>query len=224
MSSWSDLDISWPNVFESQAISGDNQYFFPGMNMQKLCFQPEVHRPTPQKLPIDEAAFLFSGNEFEDHHLEQALVEMANIGELETFLKANTISLKEIQDDFGISYGTTSDPLDFSPKPRVRRNSIGTADDLIKCPFPGCNKIFNRSYNFKSHLKAHSCEKPFNCNGCTLSFARCHDLKRHEKIHDKTLQKIHKCDLCGKTFSRSDALNRHIRFNTCLNQESYSAF
>lgn len=218
MSSWSDMDIPWPNDFESQAMSSDNKNLFQGINMQKRCFESEIHHSTPLKLSIDEDSFLFSGNEFEDHHLEQALVEMANIGELEIFLKANTISLEKIHDDFSISYGVASDLLEFAPKPRARRNSIGTADELLECPFPGCNKIFNRSFNFKSHLKAHSCEKPFKCNFCSLSFARCHDLKRHKKIHDKTLQNPHKCDLCGKTFSRSDALNRHIRFNTCLNQ------
>lgn len=215
MSSLSDLDIPWSNVFESQAVSSDGQE----IDMQHLCCKQGVYRPNPQKSPIYEDSSLFFGTEFEDHHLEQALIEMANTGELDFFLKANTISLKEIQDDFGISYGAAPDLLELAPKPRDRRNSIGTVDELIKCPFPGCNKIFNRAYNFKSHLKAHSCEKPFKCNFCSLSFARCHDLKRHEKIHDKALQKSHKCDLCGKTFSRSDALNRHIRFNTCLNLE-----
>ena len=220
MSAWSDLDIPWNNVLDVQDVSHGNHNLFQGMNVQKICSNLNFYCPNPQKLSLDEDSFLSSGNEFEDHHLEQALVILANNGELEDFLKANTISLKEIQDDFAVSYGKASESLDFATKPRIRRNSIGTAEELIKCPFPGCNKIFNRSYNFKSHLKAHSCEKPFKCNNCSLSFARCHDLKRHGKIHDKTHQDAHKCDFCGKKFSRSDALNRHIRLNTCLNQES----
>ena len=216
MPSWSDLEIPWNNVFEVQNWNTGNQSISEGANAKKSCTRSEIHRPNPQKLPFYNDASLFSGDEFEQHHLEQALVEMANKGDLEDFLKATTISLKEIQDDFGISYGNPIDDAEFIPKPRARRNSIGTADELIKCPFPGCNKIFNRSYNFKSHLKSHSNEKPFKCDHCSLSFARCHDLKRLIRIHDSARQESHKCDICGKAFSRSDALNRHIRLNTCI--------
>ena len=50
------------------------------------------------------------------------------------------------------------------------------------------------------------CEWP-NCN---KGFARQHDCKRHYALHNAKPNQ-HVCDGCGKTFSRTDALNRHLR-------------
>lgn len=93
-----------------------------------------------------------------------------------------------------------------------RRHSVGSSH-LYCCPWTGCNKVFNRFYNLRSHYRIHSGEKPFTCNFCDASFARNHDLKRHERIHLKT--KPFACPTCNKTFSRNDAMNRHIRLNSC---------
>ena len=99
-----------------------------------------------------------------------------------------------------------------SPDPHNRRHSIG-APHLYCCPWTGCNKVFNRFYNLRSHYRIHSGEKPFTCNYCEASFARNHDLKRHERIHLKT--KPYVCPVCNKAFSRNDAMNRHVRLNSC---------
>jgi hypothetical protein len=93
-----------------------------------------------------------------------------------------------------------------------RRHSMGTPH-LYCCPWTGCNKVFNRFYNLRSHYRIHSGEKPFTCNYCEAAFARNHDLKRHERIHLKT--KPYACPTCSKAFSRNDAMNRHIRLNSC---------
>lgn len=93
-----------------------------------------------------------------------------------------------------------------------RRHSMGTPH-LYCCPWTGCNKVFNRFYNLRSHYRIHSGEKPFTCNYCEAAFARNHDLKRHERIHLKT--KPYACPTCHKAFSRNDAMNRHVRLNSC---------
>lgn len=93
-----------------------------------------------------------------------------------------------------------------------RRHSMG-APHLYCCPWTGCNKVFNRFYNLRSHYRIHSGEKPFTCNYCDAAFARNHDLKRHERIHLKT--KPYVCPTCNKAFSRNDAMNRHVRLNSC---------
>lgn len=96
-----------------------------------------------------------------------------------------------------------------------RSHSVGGDNSMIfNCPWPGCNKIFNRFYNLRSHYRIHSGEKPFLCNFCDASFARNHDLKRHEKIHLQTKSFI--CNMCNKMFSRNDALYRHIRLKSCV--------
>ncbi|KAJ1560375.1 hypothetical protein HK096_008990 [Nowakowskiella sp. JEL0078] len=79
-----------------------------------------------------------------------------------------------------------------------------------RCDIPGCEKMFTRRYNLKSHhLSIHAGERPFGCPNCTSSFSRQHDLKRHVRsVHSDT--RPHKCPHCTLTFARSDALKRHL--------------
>lgn len=215
--SLSDYEVSWINPFECQDINpGNSTKPSAARGDHSTCRLSDLPQPAPQRSSID-AGSCCDQEAIQEHHLEQALRDLAESGELENFLRDNTISLKEIQDDTSVRYGSASELCDFQSKQRVRRHSIGTADEIIRCPYPGCNKIFNRSYNFKSHYKIHSGEKPFKCNYCELNFARCHDLRRHEKIHQPSAHIANKCELCFKTFSRPDALNRHIKMSNCQN-------
>ncbi|KAF9791122.1 hypothetical protein BJ322DRAFT_1039909 [Thelephora terrestris] len=58
-------------------------------------------------------------------------------------------------------------------------------------------------------MRSHN-EKPFRCKwpGCGKGFARAHDCKRHEQLHLN--RRPHKCEGCGKSFQKRDALNRHL--------------
>lgn len=209
--SLSDLEVSWANPFANQDIAIKIQ----NRDQKIMCSMSDLPQPRPQRASIDVSFLCDDDDEYEDHHLESALKDMMYNGELEDFLSSNTISLKKIQDDMNIDYKPKSFVDEFFPKPRQRRHSIGSAEELFRCPFPGCDKIFNRPYNFKSHIKVHSGERPYKCGHCELSFARCHDLKRHEKIHNENSKIQNECDCCGKKFSRPDALNRHIKLNAC---------
>lgn len=80
------------------------------------------------------------------------------------------------------------------------------------CPVPGCGSTFTRRFNLRGHLRSHTEERPFVCEwpGCKKGFARQHDCKRHQALHTaKSTPNI--CQGCKKTFSRLDALNRHLR-------------
>ncbi|RLV91057.1 Transcriptional regulator CRZ2 [Spathaspora sp. JA1] len=89
-------------------------------------------------------------------------------------------------------------------------------------PCEVCNKVFQKHYNLKSHMKTHSTDKPYKCSHCFKTFARSHDKKRHELLHNGI--KNFKCEGylqdgvtkwgCGKKFARSDALSRHFRTET----------
>ncbi|KAJ3273885.1 hypothetical protein HK104_004215 [Borealophlyctis nickersoniae] len=83
---------------------------------------------------------------------------------------------------------------------------------MFKCTLPGCTKEFTRKYNLASHIRCHSGERPFVCPHCTtteVSFARKHDLRRHIKsLHSE--MRPHRCTHCNLSFSRSDALKRHL--------------
>jgi uncharacterized Zn-finger protein len=74
---------------------------------------------------------------------------------------------------------------------------------------PKCEKNFTRHWNMRTHLLTHEVdrERPFQCEVCLQNFYRIHDLDRHKAHHNKV--KSQHCP-CGKSFSRKDALRRHI--------------
>ncbi|KAF8973115.1 hypothetical protein BDZ97DRAFT_1779479 [Flammula alnicola] len=80
------------------------------------------------------------------------------------------------------------------------------------CPVPGCGSTFTRRFNLRGHLRSHTEERPYVCEwpGCKKGFARQHDCKRHQALHAAKSQ-ANVCQGCKKTFSRLDALNRHLR-------------
>jgi len=80
------------------------------------------------------------------------------------------------------------------------------------CPVPQCGSTFTRRFNLRGHLRSHTEERPFVCEwpGCKKGFARQHDCKRHQALHTAKSQS-NICQGCKKTFSRLDALNRHLR-------------
>ncbi|KIY74421.1 hypothetical protein CYLTODRAFT_484732 [Cylindrobasidium torrendii FP15055 ss-10] len=82
----------------------------------------------------------------------------------------------------------------------------------FQCPVPGCGSTFTRRFNLRGHLRSHTEERPYVCQwpGCKKGFARQHDCKRHQALHTAKAQ-ANVCLGCKKTFSRLDALNRHLR-------------
>lgn len=76
----------------------------------------------------------------------------------------------------------------------------------LMCAFPGCEKVFEKQANLKSHLKSHADERNFVCHDCNATFRRSHDLKRHYRsIHSEV--KPYLCSQCRKGFSRQVCLN-----------------
>ncbi|EED79682.1 predicted protein [Postia placenta Mad-698-R] len=100
----------------------------------------------------------------------------------------------------GIPIGAPSPHAPWAPPA-----DIGTA--VYPCLAPGCAKTFHRLYALRAHQRSHTlADRPFRCAQCPASFVRNHDLKRHERLHDR---KAWRCAGCGKVFSRRDAIKRH---------------
>lgn len=68
---------------------------------------------------------------------------------------------------------------------RAIPNAIGTAIH----PCTVCSKMFNKLSALRTHERTHSEGRPYKCEyaGCPASFARNHDLRRHEKSHERQM-------------------------------------
>ncbi|OZJ04420.1 hypothetical protein BZG36_02900 [Bifiguratus adelaidae] len=101
------------------------------------------------------------------------------------------------------STSTSTDTFEPSKSKRDRKK-------IHHCPVPGCPKVFSRLFNLNTHVETHNPHrnKPYPCNYCDKSFARKHDLHRHEGSVHRGERKF-TCPSCQKGFSRKDALTRH---------------
>lgn len=71
-----------------------------------------------------------------------------------------------------------------------------------------CGVICSSKFNLEIHIKKHAEEKPFVCELCNKSFVRSDFLDNHMEVIHKRNKP--KCTICNKSFSRKDVLKRHM--------------
>lgn len=101
--------------------------------------------------------------------------------------------------------------IESTPSPKHSDNShrrapSGDGDSILK----------SRKRTPVSHTGPHRCDivNPTTGKSCNKIFSRPYDLIRHQDTIHAPVRKTFKCEACGeasKTFSRMDALSRHIR-------------
>ncbi|KAF2873455.1 hypothetical protein BDV95DRAFT_489612 [Massariosphaeria phaeospora] len=98
----------------------------------------------------------------------------------------------------------------ITARTRLRRNPTTADNAQFSCHV--CGKLFQRSYNHKTHLETHNPtrKKEHICphEACDRQFVRKTDLDRHQNsVHRKL--KVFKCTKCDAHFARKDTLRRH---------------
>ena len=134
---------------------------------------------------------------------------------------------KPLSDKESIHYqdsnsGSESDyEADNSFEIRCQKNS----HVIHTCPYPKCTKSFSRPWRLKTHIRAHTGEKPFKCNieGCDKSYISNSHLQRHiENSHTITNNQIPEaipCPQCDKCYANKHSLKKHLKNR---HEKSYS--
>ena len=130
----------------------------------------------------------------------------------------------------------SQEPLTSSPQQSRRPQDTKSDGGTYTCTYHGCTHRFETQAKLQKHKREahrqtsptasptllrnsqagpHKCERinPTTGKPCNSIFSRPYDLTRHEDtIHNARKQKV-RCHLCTeeKTFSRNDALTRHMR-------------
>ncbi|XP_069846114.1 zinc finger protein 64-like [Dipodomys merriami] len=107
----------------------------------------------------------------------------------------------------------TTTVISLPAKSRTKKPAAVPAQKRLNCCYPGCQ--FKTAYGMKDmerHLKIHTGDKPHKCDTCGKCFSRKDKLKTHTRCH--TGQKPYKCKTCDYAAADSSSLNKHLRIHS----------
>mmetsp|Transcript_6343 Transcript_6343/g.19175 ORF Transcript_6343/g.19175 Transcript_6343/m.19175 type:complete len:154 (+) Transcript_6343:62-523(+) len=77
--------------------------------------------------------------------------------------------------------------VDHSPDAGSDLRQVKRKEAHFRCPIVSCGRVFNRSYNFKAHMRLHNGDKPYKCHfeNCSERFKWRSSLMNHTRRHAK---------------------------------------
>ncbi|KAK3542257.1 hypothetical protein QTP86_021453, partial [Hemibagrus guttatus] len=96
------------------------------------------------------------------------------------------------------------------------RNSHGSTEKILRCPYENCQRTFTYPAHLKYHLKTHRNDRTFRCGaeGCGKSFYVLQRLQVHMRTHNGEKPFICNEKNCGKKFTTAGNLKNHKRTHT----------
>lgn len=91
----------------------------------------------------------------------------------------------------------------------IRHLQVHTRHRECKCHI--CNRLFSEESVLKQHMRTHSGEKPYHCSFCDKSFSSHSALTVHKRVHTGEKPLVCKVPGCGKRFSESSNLAKHMK-------------